>query len=289
MKNSLTLLVVIGHLAATVQATGQEPPALDIPALERRARDGDAQAQFELGRAYFRGEGVGKNVQKAGELFAEAAEAGNADAMFGMGFLSLSGEAGPKDENEAARWFRQGAAAGSLKAKFNLGLMLRQGRSIQPSNEESLRLLHEAAEGGLLEARSYLGQLYFTGDRFAERDRKLSYRFAREAAEAGDPACQNIMGIFSRDGFADAKVNKDKVQATEWFRRSALQGHAKGQYNLATIMGVESPASTNPVEALRWLMMARDQGEPMAIKTFQEIAPTLPKGLVEQARQSAAP
>lgn len=288
MKNFLTLFV-IGHLAATAHAAGQEPAASDIPALEQRARSGDAQAQFELGRAYFRGQGVAKNVPKAEDLLSESAKAGNADAMVGLGFLSLSGEIGPKDESKAVEWFRKGAAAGSLKAKFNLGLMLRQGKSIEPSNEESLELLHEAAQGGLPEARSYLGQLYFTGDRLAERDRKLSYRFAREAAEAGDSACENIMGIFSRDGFAEAKVAKDRGRAIEWFRRSAQQGHAKGQYNLATIMGVESPASTNRVEALRWLMMARDQGEPMATKTFQEIAPTLPKGLVEQARQPAAP
>lgn len=280
-------LAVAAHLAAAAHGIASEPQSIDISALERRALDGDAAAQFELGRAYFRGQGVAKNVPKAEDLLSRSAQAGNADAMVGLGFLSLSGEAGPEDETKAVQWFRKGAATGSLKAKFNLGLMLRQGKTIELSNEESLQLLHEAAAGGLLEARSYLGQLYFTGDRFAERNREMSYRFAREAADAGDPACQNIVGIFLRDGSAEAKVARDRDQATEWFRRSALQGHAKGRYNLAHIMGVESPASTNRVEALGWLLLAHDQGEPMATKTFQEIAPTLPKDLINQARQQA--
>ena len=286
LMNHTFCLISLGYFAAAITCTASEPAYVDIVALERNSQAGDPSAQFELGRAYYRGEVVPKNVQKAEDLLTKSAQGGNAEAMFGLGFLKMSGEAGPKNENQAIEWFRKGATAGSLKAKFNLGLMLRQGKTIQLSNDESLRMLHEAADGGLLEAQAYLGQLYFTGDKLMERDRKLSYRFAREAAEAGEPACQNIIGIFLRDGSDDPKIAKNRNEAIEWFRRSAEKGHAKGQSNLAHILGVESPATTNRVEALRWLLLARDQDEPLATRTYQQIAPTLPKDLIERAQKS---
>jgi TPR repeat protein len=107
--------------------------------LQKQAEAGDAEAQFQLGRLYFRGEGVAKNEARALEWISKSAEQGNTDAIASMGFIYSQGAGVPKDESKAVEWFRRGAEAGSATCKLNLGLLLRQGKTIQLSNDQSLR------------------------------------------------------------------------------------------------------------------------------------------------------
>jgi len=258
--------------ARSLAAAGEQ-----VAELEVKAESGDAAAQFQLGRAYIRGQGVEKNQTKGLELISEAAEAGHAEAMAGMGYLHMTGEGLEKDELKALEWLRKAADAGSLKAKGNLGVLLRSGKKIQLSNDESLRLLHEAADAGFIEAKSYLGRLYFTGDALQTQNRKKARSYVQAAAEAGDPECQNIMGVIAGRG----------AESEQWFRRAALQGNAKAQSNLSDRMGAASSASTNRIEALMWLLLAHDQEEPLAKKTFVEIGPNLSPSLLKKAREAA--
>lgn len=255
--------------------------------LQKQAEAGDAAAQFQLGRLYFRGEGVAKNEASAIEWISKSAEQGNTDAIASMGFFYSQGAGVPKDEKKAVEWFRRGAEAGSATCKLNLGLLLRQGKTIQLSNDESLRLMHEAADTGLPEAQSYLGQLYFLGDRLLKPDYVKARPYVLKAAEGGDPAAQNIMGILSREGVGPEAEGKDSVAAEKWFRQAAEQNEVKAQANLAHLMGVASPEITNRVEAIKWLLMAKDRNEPTAIKTYDEIAPTISPELEREARSQA--
>lgn len=259
-----------------------------VSQLTQRAEAGDAPAQFELGRAYYRGNGVAKDAEKAALWIRRAAEAGYRDAIEGLGFLYTTGNGVAQDEEEAVKWFRLAAEAGSARAKLNVGLLLRQGKTIPLSNEESLRFMQEAAEGGSLEARSYLAQLYFLGDRLQRPDYAKAKPHAAKAAEAGDPAAQNIMGLLTRDGVGPAAKGKDPSAAESWFLKAAEQNEVKAQANLAHLMGVASPASTNRVEALKWLLLAKDKNEPTATKTYHEISPTLPPSLEKEASSRAA-
>jgi hypothetical protein len=263
-------------------------PSPDITALTVGAKQGNALAQFQLGRAYFRGHGVPKDDGKAFEWIEKSAEQGNTDAITSMGFFHAQGIGVEKSEAQAVEWFRRGAENGSAICKLNLGLLLRQGKTIQTSSDESLRLMHEAAEAGSIEAQSYLGQLYFMGDRFLKPDYGKAKPHALKAAEAGDPAAQNIMGILSRDGTGLSAEGQDQAQAEAWFRRAAERNEVKAQANLAHLMGVASPGSTNRVEALKWLLLAKDREEPTAEKTYNEISPTLPPDMEREARALAA-
>lgn len=269
-------------------AIGASSGGSSLADLEDKAARGDAGAQFQLGRAYHRGDGVTKNEKAAFAWMEKSAAQGNIDAITGMGFFHARGLGTEKDEAKAAGWFRRGAEKGSATCKLNLGLLLRQAKTIQASSDESLRLMHEAADAGLVEAQSYLGQLYFMGDRFLKPDYAKAKPFALKAAAAGDAASQNIMGILSRDGVGPSAEGQDRAQAEAWFRKAAEQNEVKAQSNLAHLMGVASPGSTNRVEALKWLLLAKDREEPTAEKTYNEISPTLPPDMEKEARALAA-
>ncbi len=284
MKNPFFhLIIAVGVLAAPVVAAKPEATP-DIATLEKSAAGGDAQAKFLLARAYFRGEGVGKDAAKSAQLLQEAAALGNADAMDGLGYLFNEGEGVPKDEAQAVEWFRKAAEADSLKGQLHLGLMLRQGKTLVLSNEESLTWIHKSADGGLMESKAVLGRLYFLGDKLQRRDVAKAAPFLREAAESGDPICQNIFGVALRDG---AGVDKDPAVAETWFRKAAQKNSLKAQSNLAHLLGVESPQSPNRKEALKWLIISSEQGEITARKTYGEIMPTLPSALLISAKKEA--
>ena len=57
-----------------------------------RAENGDAQAQFELGKCYAQGSGVEQSMSDAIEWYRKAAEQGNADAQDDLGLCYLHGK-----------------------------------------------------------------------------------------------------------------------------------------------------------------------------------------------------
>jgi TPR repeat protein len=255
-----------------------------IPELEAAASTGNATAQFQLGRAYFRGEGVAADKAKAHEWILKSAGQGNPDAITSMGYFYSQGAVLEKDEAKAIEWFRKGAEAGSAKSQMNLGLMLRQGKSITRNHTESLEWLEEAASTGDPDAVRTLGQLYFLGDSLMMPDRKKAFPLVSRSAESGDPVSQNMIGVAFRDGDG---TPADHAKAREWFLKAALQNDPKAQSNLAHILGVDSPTNPNRKEALKWLLIAKDNGEITAIKTFKELSQTFPPVLLANARKEA--
>ena len=155
MKHILILLAGLATLNAT------ENP---LATLEAAAASGNATAQFQLGRAYFRGEGMPVDNAKAIEWISQSAEKGNPDALTSLGFFYSQGVVFEKDESKAIEWFRKGAAAGSLQSQLNLGLMLRQAKTITCNNTESLEWLEKAASSGDPVAVRTYGQVLFLGD-----------------------------------------------------------------------------------------------------------------------------
>jgi len=280
----LKFLLFITGLSLLGLLPGQAGEAEQIATLTSRAEAGDAAAQFQLGRAYYRGTGRPKDEKAAFSWIEKSAAQGNVDAITSMGFFHAKGIGVENNEAAAIEWFRKGAEKGSATCKLNLGLLLRQGKTIQISSDESLRLMHEAAEADSVEAKSYLGQLYFMGDRYLKPDYAKAKPLLLKAAEAGDPAAQNIMGILARDGIGPSAEGRDQAQAEAWFRKAAEQNEVKAQANLAHLMGVASQGGTNRVEALKWLLLAKDREEPTAEKTYNEISPTFPPDMEREAR-----
>ena len=252
--------------------------------LESAAATGNSTAQFKLGRAYFRGEGVAADKAKAHAWILKSAEQGNLDAITTMGYFYSQGIVLEKDEAKAIEWFRKGAEAGSVKSQLNLGLMLRQSKTIPLNNTESLKWLEMAASTGDPDAVRTYGQLLFLGDSLLMPDRIKAFPMVLQSAENGNTASQNMIGVAYRDGDGTEK-NTDK--AKDWFFKAAHQNDPKAQSNLAHLLGVDSFASPDRKEALKWLLIAKDNGEITAIKTFKELMVSFPPALLAIAQKEA--
>ena len=57
----------------------------NIDEIREKAKGGDAEAQFQLGSRYYRGEGVSKNLKNAVNWWRKAAGSGNAWAQHNLG------------------------------------------------------------------------------------------------------------------------------------------------------------------------------------------------------------
>jgi len=95
-----------------------------------KAKQGDADAQFNLGSMYYQGKGVPKDYKQAYAWFTKAAEQGDADAQFNLGFMYNKGEGVPKDYKQAIYWYTKAAEQGDPLSQFNLGLMYYEGQGV---------------------------------------------------------------------------------------------------------------------------------------------------------------
>ncbi len=122
------------------------PVALKI--LTELAEQGHADAQFNLGVMYRRGEGVPKNASQAVTWYRKAAEQGYAEAQYRLGHMYdnmyENGEGDPKDALQAVTWFRKAAEQGHAYAKFSLGVMLAKTDEAILESEMSRQQIEQA-------------------------------------------------------------------------------------------------------------------------------------------------
>jgi TPR repeat protein len=97
----------------------------------KRAQDGDATAQFSLGRAYAFGEGVKPDLVEAVKWWKSSAEQGNADAQYYLGAVYYYGEGVEQDYKEGIKWFRLAAEQGHAAAQGNLGVAYYSGEGVE--------------------------------------------------------------------------------------------------------------------------------------------------------------
>jgi len=123
--NQLLFTVLLLVTAAVFQLPAQQNEADRKVRAEIRAGadKGDAEARYELGRAFFSGAlGVAKDEAEAVKWFRKAAEQNVADAQFSLGVCYAIGQGVMKDDAEAVQWFRKAAEQNDADAQYNLGV-----------------------------------------------------------------------------------------------------------------------------------------------------------------------
>ncbi|HSE75625.1 MAG TPA: tetratricopeptide repeat protein, partial [Dongiaceae bacterium] len=89
-------------------------------------------------------------------------------------------------------------------------------------------------------------------DAFGRGDYKGALAVWQPLAEKGDVAMQLLVGSIYDYGQG---VPQDDAEAAKWYEHAAMQGSAKGQYELGALYA-RSPQVKNPVEGYKWLTIA---------------------------------
>ena len=88
--------------------------------LLKRAEEGDAEAQNELGDCYYYGKKVGENRDLAFMWYMMAAKQGNPEAQFNVGWCYARGKGTDADNEKAYEWYKKSAEQGNADAQHYL-------------------------------------------------------------------------------------------------------------------------------------------------------------------------
>lgn len=164
-----------------------------------------------------------KNYAAALKGFAPLAEQGNADAQFFLGKMYWTGEGVLKDSDQAMKWFKLSAQQGNADAQFYVGSFYLLPHRDIPEGVKWLRL---SAEQGNQDAQWLLGKAYLQGDKELPRDPVLAYMWLQLASRDNLEFYQNAFREAERQMSA-GEIAKGKALAAAWKPKLGLRPEEK--------------------------------------------------------------
>ena len=125
MPRAVQAVFLFGILAAAGFA--QAP---DFAEIKKEAEAGNANAQYNLGVMYARGDDVLNDFVEAAKWFDMAAEQEYRPAQYTLGLMYKRGEGVPQDLNKAVGFITMAALHGNADAQYSLGGMYALGEGV---------------------------------------------------------------------------------------------------------------------------------------------------------------
>lgn len=151
------LQTAFAYDSAKLEAALESLTAATFPVWEKRAREGDPVAQNVVGMAYKYGEATAQDHSMSLHWFLKAGRQGDADAQFNLGRIygkatgSVYGKqrAAPRDDGAAVHWYRIAAEQNYGPAQRNLAEMYAEGSpSVQQDLAQAAFWMWRAAAAG---------------------------------------------------------------------------------------------------------------------------------------------
>jgi TPR repeat protein len=128
------------------------------------AKAGDVHSQFRLGRLYRYGIEGTKDLGQAYKWFKTAAAMGHSGAQYELGKMFARGTGVGQSYHRAVEWYGLAARAGRHRsAEFALGELYFFGRGVERDLVDAHRWLLKAADRNHPLAQFYLGEIYEKG------------------------------------------------------------------------------------------------------------------------------
>jgi len=202
--------------------SGKAWRSMPLDKLKTKARDGDAEAQLELGRRYDEADG-GIDKVNAGHAFRwykKAARQGLAEAQWRTANAYSSGRGVSRNEKYADEWYWAVEEQGHLEARLYLLRRMYDMRSVwsQKKLEQLFNWCREEAEKGSAEACFILAECYLLDDLFLKTkpDPKEALVWLRKALEYGHKDYE----VYEKIGDAYYQ-QEDFVMALRWYLDAA--------------------------------------------------------------------
>lgn len=157
-------------------------------------------------------------------------------------------------------------------ATYLHAVLLREGKLLSKDPVQSLALLSFAAEKNYGPAVYEMGRMYLEGQDLP-LDRNRGLRLIHEAAVAGSAGAQAHLGAMYEAG---VEAPRDLPRARRYFRLCAAGNQPECQVRLARLLLNQSPrADRDYIQAIAWLQLASDAGQPQAKALLAQEAITL--------------
>ena len=204
--------------------------------LRKSAEQGNRDAQFEEGYAYYHGWGVDKNYAESMKWFKLAAEQGNKEAWFYIGAIYYHARGVERDYAKAMECFKKSA---SYKvAQDFLGYMYEKGLGVAPNDSIAEEWYLKSANQGYSAAQKRLGDFYSR-----QRTKVSDYEETKKGAVKKFNGRLTIIGV-------------DYQKAAKWYEKAAEQDNAEAQVCLAKLYIEGKGVRNDTITAIQWLRKA---------------------------------
>jgi len=184
-----------------------------------KAKAGDAEAAYEIGIMYLKGQGVDADRGQADQWLKQAAAAGNNSASSKLARMAA--------EQDELNRNRQRAEAGDAEAQYETGMMYLAGKGVGADTGLAVTWLQKAAAQDNLKAVTRLGMLYLKGDGVPAAPERAVAMLARAAGS--EVLAQYYLGEAYAEGLG---VKRDYPQAIAWYQKAADNGFSRAAGNI---------------------------------------------------------
>ncbi len=132
-----------------------------------------------------------KDYKTALQEWQPLAKQGDADAQFNLGLLYNNGRGVPQDYKEAAKWYGLSAVQGHVQAQNNLGFMYGEGQGVPQDYKTAVKWWRLSAEQGLANAQNNLGRMYGKGQGVLQDYFRAHMWYNIAASNGDDVALEN--------------------------------------------------------------------------------------------------
>ena len=156
-----------------VSTLAQAQTTSDVARWKNEVERGDPSAEFWLGAAYERGDGIEQDFAQARRWLEESARQGNADAQNLLGRMYEDAEGVPQDYRQAANWYRAACEhrpdyGGAGQGCNNLGLLSLDGHGVKRNRVEAYKYFRLSNSAANLD----FAKCYMTTVEIAEAERR---------------------------------------------------------------------------------------------------------------------
>jgi formylglycine-generating enzyme required for sulfatase activity/TPR repeat protein len=231
----------------------------DVAECELAARNGDAQAQFEVALAYGMGEVVPKNSKTAVKWLKMAANQNYVSAQQTLGSMYYQGDGVEINYKTALKWLKKGirdepdgGTFGYIGLIYSLG-----GHGVEKSYVKATPWLRKAARLGNVIAQAFLGEKLYKGNGIY-RDFSEAYFWLSLAGFENDQEAISVLRENAGSHLSPREIREGDERAKIAYVQQNL---INGGYYPGPIDGVLGTATTQAVRDLQFLNKLQITGE----------------------------
>ena len=243
------------------------PRALDL--FQKSADAGYPQAQATIGALYLKGLPglLDRNPEKGVGLLSQAVRAKSLTARFNLGMAYYNGDGVPQDPSKAAQWLQVAEKQNFAEAQYVLGMLLAEGEEGLPKNlSQGVRLLNKAAKQGHKLARAYLEKMDLNPATISNKVAQTTpSNFSNFTGSEDEKILQEARKYYTGIG-----RSKNYEKAFSMLLPLAKGGYAEAARLVGLMKLSGRGTEKNPKDAKQWLSVAAQKGDEVARRMLEQ-------------------
>ncbi|MBQ9537483.1 MAG: sel1 repeat family protein [Desulfovibrionaceae bacterium] len=238
----------------------------DIDIHLKRAHQGFAKEQYDIGALYIQGSLPGGSFREGLDLVTRSAAQGysKAEALLGRIYTGQFGAtlnlSGMLDIDKGLWYLSRAFEQNNKDAALYLGLFYLRGENIDI--DKAIHYLTRAKELGHKDAPMALAYAYKQTSHIIPGNSRLAFENMKIAAESGNVEAMVSLGAFYAIG---KLVPQDFDKANEWYEKAAALGNPRAKANLGAVYLAGRNVPKDMAKALKLFEEAAEAGEGLAL------------------------